>query len=88
MERIRLYNLLNVKASYITKEEVSGRFVFTTENVSFKKKYITHIPVSLTEEEWLTLKRQPRRYKGMATPILHSIKLQAIKFLKENNKLK
>lgn len=89
VEELRIYDILNVDKTTLKREAVSGRFVLRTEKTMFKKKYVSHIPVDITEDEWAELqKRGNRTYKGTGTPILHKIKGQTIKYLKDNNRLK
>lgn len=81
---------MRVNKATLKREAVSKRFVLTTENRAFKKRYLTHIPVDITDEEWQDLLRfKTHTYLDAATtPILHKVKWQAIKYLKENNYLK
>lgn len=85
---IRLYNLMRVDKATLKKESVSGRFILTTEKTVFKKLYVSNIPINISNEEWEQLCNSKKTYRdAKQTPLLHKVRQQAVKYLKETNKI-
>ena len=89
MEHVVIKNIMRVKKATLKREEISKRFILTTENIAFNTRYITHIPIEISDEEWGDLKKtKSLTYRdAKSTPLLHKIKWQAVKYLKETNKI-
>ena len=86
MDSVRLYDIMRVNKATLHKTEKG--FTLVTEYHCFKTNYISHIPITLENEEWEKLKAEPKTYKGAkSSPILHKIKKQAIDYLKRTNRL-
>lgn len=85
---MRLYNLMRVDKATLKKEAVSGRFILTTEKTVFKTRYVSNIPVLITNDDWEQLCKGKKTYQNAKqTPILHKVKYEAIKYLKATNKI-
>ena len=75
---------MNVDECYLRKEQ--SRYILETRKMVFKTRYTSHIPVSISDEDFEKLKSQVKTYQGAkASPIIHEIRKQAIKYLKDTN---
>lgn len=84
-EQIRLYRVMNVDECYLRKEQ--SRYILETRKVVFKTRYISHIPVLISDSDFEKLKSENKTYKGAkASPLIHDIRKQAIKYLKDTNR--
>lgn len=76
---------MNVNKTTLIRGE-SDRCILKTEKTVFKTNYINHIPVNVSQEDFEALQNGGKTYKSAKqTPILHSIRKQAIDYLKNTN---
>lgn len=85
MEEIRLYKVINVDECILRKEP--SRYVLETRKLVFKTRYISHIPVTISDDEFEKVKLENKTYRGAKlSPIIHNIRKQAIQYLKDTNR--